>query len=58
MGIVSIEPPFLQHYLGSVSHEDYCVSVSEMVPPTNSNKSGRSGGAYTSLGTRQERQRV
>ena len=27
MGIVSVEPPFLRHYLGGVSHEDYCVSV-------------------------------
>ena len=29
--------------------------LSEPIPPTNSNESGRSGGAYTSLGTRQER---
>ena len=28
--------------------------LSEMVPPMNSDKSRRSGGAYTSLGTRQE----
>ena len=28
--------------------------VSESVPPTNSDESGRSGGAYASLGTRQE----
>ena len=27
MGIASVEPPFLQHYLGGISHEDYCVSV-------------------------------
>ena len=27
MGIVSVEPPFLRHYLGGVSHEDYCASV-------------------------------
>ena len=28
--------------------------MSEMVPPMNSNESRRSGGAHTSLGTRQE----
>ena len=28
--------------------------LSEMVPPTNSNEIGRSGGVYASLGTRQE----
>ena len=32
--------------------------MSESVPPMNSNKSGRSGGAYASLGTRQERAEV
>ena len=29
--------------------------LSEMVPPMNSNESGRSGGAYASLGTGQKR---
>ena len=31
------------------------LKLSETVPPTNSDESGRSGGAYASLGTRQER---
>ena len=30
--------------------------MSETVPPTNSDESRRSGGAYASLGTRQERE--
>ena len=35
-------------------HRWWWPSVSEMVPPMNSDESGRSGGAYASLGTRQE----
>ena len=49
---------------GGVTSHDGCSVVftrvslnilSEMAPPMNSNESRRSGGAYTSLGTRQER---
>ena len=35
--------------------EDNFDLLSELVPLMNSNESGRSGGAYASLGTRQER---